>query len=135
MGSCPHLFSIDGNGTVRYMGEIFVGQPGIPRVESLVVDQFVDRLVLAELEDERTLIRSASQGATVLYENVWLEKGDYLIISVAGTDAVTLTGQYELSYCPSVHAQKNFDRVRSLIRTFAGYLSEAKALKEHIPAS
>lgn len=129
MGSCPHLFSVNSNGDVRYLGEIFTGPPGISRVESLVVDQVADRLVVAELEDERTLIHSASQGATVLAESVLLEKGDYLVMCIGGTDPVEITGQYELLCCPPVHAQKNVARVQSLVQSFAGNLAEGNISK------
>ena len=131
MGSCPHLFAIEGNGDVRYLGEIFTGHPSVSRVVSIAVEECINWLILAELEDERTFVRSVSQGDTILAEQVWLEKDDYIALPIAGTSPITLTGQYDLLSFQPAHAQKNFDRVRSLIRSFAGYLTEANVFDKH----
>lgn len=128
MGSCPHIFSIDMNGKVSYLGEIFADRPDISHAESISIEKNICWLVVAELEDEKTYISSAFQKDTLLVEDVCLEKGDYLVIPVSGNVSIIIRGWYELLYPQPIHAQKNYGRVRSLIRQFAVDLSWSRLI-------
>lgn len=131
-GSCPHLFAITENSAVRYLGELFATHAGVCTSVSVNIEQGIRYLVLAEIEDERTLVHSVSQGDALISKQILLEKGDYFIVPIQSTGPVTLTGQYDLLRLPPAHAQKDFSRVRSLIRSFATFLVESIVPNVHL---
>ncbi len=123
MGSCPHMFEINSSGAIKYLGEIFTGQPEVSQTVVIKVGQDAAFLVIAELEDETTFVESVLMENRVVLEKVFLEKGEHVRISVNRADEATLTGSYKLLSSPPTYAQKDSDRVRSLIRSFAAELT------------
>lgn len=130
MGSCPHIFTIDRFGTVRYLGEILVGEPAIPRISTITIDQSVVTVVLAELEDEQTHISSISQGESKIAADIVLNKGEFITIAPSGTEPIVIAGRYELPHTIPPHARKDFERVRSIVKDFSSYLKNSS--KRHV---
>ncbi|MES2510845.1 MAG: HNH endonuclease [Pseudomonadota bacterium] len=126
MGSCPHVFEISESGTVTYLGEIFTGQAGV--FETVVIKAGEDAafLVVAELEDETTFVDSVCLSNCVVLEKVLLEKGEYVRVPVNGGAEISIKGNYKLLSSPPKHAQKDMNRVRSLVHSFGIELGLAR---------
>jgi len=126
VGSCPHLFAIDHLGAVTYLGEVLSGKPGVTQTHLIGVEAAMDKLVIAELEDERTQILSVSQGALTYAQQVTLDKGDYLTIPILDAGQVRIEGSYELLCASPSHAQKSRVRTLQQIEEFCAHLNESR---------
>jgi len=94
MGSCPHLFFKDTNGTMTYVRELFTKYPGKSMQETILVPASVCTLIIAELEDEETFIESVSINEASKLSSITLSKGENYLIEVAPFDVVGLRGFY-----------------------------------------
>ncbi len=93
-GSCPHLFHEMENGKLRYGGELFAKLPGIYNSEHLTTPKGSSKLIIAELEDEYTIIKHLSINGEVVLENYRMDKGDVLQFETNPGDLVELNGAY-----------------------------------------
>jgi len=94
-GSCPHLFFVYSNGILSYQAEVFARAPREIQTYQLVVPLRVNKVILAELEEERTWITELVVNGHQVFLNRLLQKGDSLNVNVSANDIVTLSGWYE----------------------------------------
>lgn len=94
MGSCPHLFFEESNGTTSYARELFTKYPGESMQETILVPANVNSLIIAELEDEETFIETVTINEQHKLSNIKLSKGESYRIEVLPFDTVSLQGYY-----------------------------------------
>jgi hypothetical protein len=96
IGCCPHLFyRMGGSGELRYHGELFGDSPGAAGEHRLVVPAGAAELIVAELEDEITVVRSLDIDGSRILGGVMLATGEELRVEVEGGSRVRLAGYYE----------------------------------------
>jgi hypothetical protein len=93
MGSCPHAFAIESNGAVRYLGEILARGSGKLVQQTIEVPSTATSIVIAELEEELTFLRSVTSENHVLASEQLLRRGEYLIVR-APSSTLTVEGWY-----------------------------------------
>jgi len=94
-GSCPHLFVETPLGELSYLGELFARAPGEEQEHVVIVPDDAAALVLAELEDEITVIDRLIVNGHRVSGDIRLGKGDTLRIEVRETDRCTFIGHYQ----------------------------------------
>ena len=95
MGSCPHMFF--GNttsGSVWYAGELFSKEPGRITETQFRVPADVNVLIVAELENESTHIKSIFIDGILSLSDSHLQENDYVIIPVSSTQLLRMIGCY-----------------------------------------
>ena len=97
-GSCPHLFFRQTNGSLKYVQELFALYPGKLNLEQLIIPRAVNQLIIAELEDETTIIKSVEIKGNLILKNSSLTKGQIVVIDVSEHDSVRISGTYESIY-------------------------------------
>lgn len=122
-GSCPHVFAVRNSGTVSYLGEVFVDRPLVRHREVLNLESDIALLVIAELEDERTLIDSIAIDGYMTVKDLTLEKGDFYSLRVGASSEVVIEGRYEL-YTKDSDSRSDRQLVRQRVRAFAADLRE-----------
>ncbi|WP_282178496.1 hypothetical protein [Maribacter stanieri] len=95
-GSCPHLFFVQ-NGELKYQGEIFDVKPNQIQNEKIKIPNSVTELIIAELEQETTIINYINKNGFQLDSKIILKEGDKYSISVSTNDIIELEGKYELN--------------------------------------
>lgn len=94
-GSCPHLFVLQAEpDSLHYVGELFGRQAGIVQGERFIVPDDICGLVVAELEEERTVIAELKVNGVVRILETQLDKGDFLRVAVDANDVVDIVGCY-----------------------------------------
>lgn len=99
-GSCPHLFAESPRGQLSYFCELFARAPGKQQEHIVIVPDDTAALVLAELEDEITVIDCLAVNGRRRSSDIRLGKGDTLRIEVREIDECTFTGHYETTTDP-----------------------------------
>jgi len=94
-GSCPHLFLETPAGGRSYLGELFATAPGSQQVHEIVVPNGATALLLAELEDEITVVECLDINGRRLHRDVTLTKGDTLRVEVRAGDRCSFIGYYQ----------------------------------------
>jgi HNH endonuclease len=96
VGSCPHVFFLMNNGKCVYGGEIFTRQPGELSVVDLNVPDVTKAIMIAELQKERTYLKSICIGSDILLQDKWLEENNVVMIAGVAGKVLTLRGYYTL---------------------------------------
>lgn len=94
-GSCPHLFLENPARELSYFGELFARTPGESQEHVVVVPNCVTALVLAELEDETTVVERVYINERHSHKYVTLTKGNTLRVEVGAGDRCTFLGYYQ----------------------------------------
>src|SRR6266404_4863586 len=94
-GSCPHLFLETSEGELSYLGELFARVPGESQEHVVVVPTCAAALVLAELEDEITVVESIEINGRRPHQQATMTKGDTLRLEVRAGDRCTFIGYYQ----------------------------------------
>lgn len=94
-GSCPHLFFVQ-NGVLKYQGEIFNVRPNQLHMEGMKITEGVAEVIVAELEQEITLINHVIKNGIPYDSEIVLEEGEFYSILVGPNDHIELEGKYVL---------------------------------------
>jgi hypothetical protein len=121
-GSCPHLFLETSARELSYGSELFSRAPGALQHHILEVPASVGGLLLAELEDETTVVERIEVNGLCMHKHVTLIMGDMLRIKVSHGDRCAFTGYYQsASDRPTEPWRRN-----ELIEAFArGFVNQA----------
>jgi len=95
-GSCPHLFFVI-NGKIKYQGEIFNVSPNQLHTVSIQIPDGVDKLIIAELEQEITKINKILINKTLIETNISMAENDFYCLKVTPFDTVEIEGKYILN--------------------------------------
>lgn len=93
IGSCPHLFFEDEHG-LRYVRELFSRLPNETSTEVIHIPDGVTKLIIAELEDEETIIEEIQINGISVRSKCILRTNDTLSHDVKQGDAIVITGRY-----------------------------------------
>ena len=97
MGSCPHLFGIDGNSHAMYVGSPFLaGGAVVDQTFETVVSCGIQGMILAELEHEETFIREITVDGVRVAEDLVLREGEQFEFDVHEGGVVAISGFYRL---------------------------------------
>jgi hypothetical protein len=127
MGSCPHVIAISDSGELEYLGEVLSDGLNQWTMSSIEVPTNCRTIVIAEIEEETTIVRSISSGSTVLHRNFTLQKGEYLLIQAPGP-TLTLHGMYVPSVPGAGIAPPNPIRRNELVGNFMSRLHTEQTL-------
>ncbi|KAA5541156.1 hypothetical protein [Adhaeribacter rhizoryzae] len=105
-GSCPHLFFVK-NGKLKYQGEIFNVLPNQFNKEYIKVPDGVFEVIVAELEQEVTLINQVIVNGNIHDSEIVLKEGEFYSINVFSNDNIELIGKYILNGLSSGILPKN----------------------------
>jgi hypothetical protein len=94
-GSCPHLFFVK-NGVLKYQGEIFNVHPNQLHREVLKITDGVAEVIIAELEQEITLINLVIKNGIPYDSEIVLKESAFYSILVEPNDHIELEGKYVL---------------------------------------
>jgi len=125
-GCCPHVFAVLRGGAVRYLGEIFTSDPGVPQESVVSIPEHCCLLVVAELEDEVTSIDEFVQNGDVIPVGLQLRKGDYWELEQVGSSSLTIRGTYRLDSKAVSATFKDRVRIRQLVEEFRQQLEETQ---------
>ena len=96
IGSCPHLFEVDSNGSLLYIGSAFGAAPLVLQHYSVEPSVAARSVLVAELEDEETTLTSVRLDGEVVAQNVTLARGDTFRIDLpAWPVQLELLGWYD----------------------------------------
>jgi len=95
-GSCPHLFFIFDNEKIKYQGEIFNKLPNEISVESFTIKKGINKVVIAELEQEITHIHYIKVNGITIDEDITLIEGQSIEFTVSEYDKVEIKGFYSI---------------------------------------
>jgi hypothetical protein len=93
-GSCPHLFALDQNGNWRYIAELIPKGLRTEVLHSIDLPPDVIELVVAELEDEESMLSEISIDGDVVAHQMNMRKGDLLRLSVSRANTLCVKGAY-----------------------------------------
>ena len=94
-GSCPHLFcKRAGDLAIAYWGELWATAPMLLQTNTLIVPPGVERLILAELENEVTHVLGVLVNDVRVTGDAVLNRGQTLCIDTKPGDRVSLVGYY-----------------------------------------
>ncbi len=94
-GSCPHLFYVT-NEKFKYQGEIFNVLPNHLQKEIFTIPDGVYEVIIAELEQETTLINKVLKNGNVFDSDILLIENQSYTFSVSPMDIIELEGKYTL---------------------------------------
>jgi hypothetical protein len=123
-GCCPHLFALLDDGRMDYLGELFSESPGHLVTQSVCFPTNTTELLLAELEYEKTIVKSVIQDGELIAHDTVLRKGDYLRIPVERHTPILFSGFYELLKVAPPFARPHRDRKKQLIRAFSDLMRD-----------
>lgn len=93
-GSCPHLFARCGDGDWCYVCELLPDGQGVEVCHSIELPADATELVIAELEDEVSVLTVIAIDGIVFGNRTEMHKGDVLQIPVSGAKTLSVTGVY-----------------------------------------
>lgn len=93
-GSCPHLFAKSQAGPWLYVSELIPDGQQIEVSHSLNLPDDVTAIVIAELEDEISVLTSVSVDGCIVARQIEMHKGDALRIPVSSAQRLLVTGSY-----------------------------------------
>lgn len=132
MGSCPHVFEVAGNGTMRYLGTAFGRQAGFRQRFTVTTSPDASCVLVAELEPEETFIETVEVDGVAIRADVALGMGDVHAISVTGRQVLSLVGWYRVG--PTADVGPSVIRNR-LVREFMATRRHPAASAESDPVS
>lgn len=127
IGSCPHLFYVTNN-KILYFKELFARRPGRTNIEHFIIPKGIQKIVIAELESEETLIESLSVNNKVIHEGITLRKGDTLEVNVENRDSLKITGKYTAKF-----DQKNWELTQFRAELVGAFMNEFYCRLSHRP--
>jgi hypothetical protein len=92
-GSCPHLF-FENNEALIHQQELFTFNPGEFETIKFTVPAGIEKMVIAEIEDEQTEIAYIKVNNKILVGQKVLNNGDHLVIDVSEGCQVEIKGRY-----------------------------------------
>lgn len=95
-GSCPHMFFVR-NGVLKYQGEIFNVHPDQLHKEKIINTNDISQIIVAELEQETTLIKNVMINGVSYDSEITLNEGEIYSIMVSPNDQIEFIGKYILS--------------------------------------
>jgi hypothetical protein len=105
-GSCPFLlFRSHLHRTIVFKGHLFAGRPNTIKPELVVVPDGIAEVIVAELEDEVTFIKSVIKNQKEIAANLRLQRGDCLRLLVQSGNMLEISGYYS----PTVKARQLVD--------------------------
>ncbi len=97
LGSCPHLFFVrDNTEQTEYLGEILGGVQNKTCVINFTTASSPGKLIIAELEYEKTYLQEISVDNKILARDITLSRGEYSEIKTEPFQNVTIKGHYIL---------------------------------------
>ena len=93
-GSCPHLFARFGDADWHYVCELIPDGQRIEVYHSIDLPSDTRELVIAELEDEVSVLTAITIDGNEVGSRVTMHKGDVLRIQVSGAKTLSVTGAY-----------------------------------------
>lgn len=137
-GSCPHLFAQSRDGTWLYVSELISDGQRVEVSHSLDLPNDATVIVIAELEDEVSILSSISIDGCVVARQIEMHKGDVLRIPLSGARTLSVAG----SYFPSrsqIDTEQGVETRNRLICQFLSRLNHSlemvapRPLHPHIP--
>lgn len=93
-GSCPHLFARCGDADWQYVCELIPNGQGEEVCHSIDLPSDTRELVIAELEDEVSVLTAIALDEKVVGSKVIMHKGDVLQIYTSGAKTLSVIGAY-----------------------------------------
>jgi len=93
-GSCPHLFARCGDADWHYVCELLPHGQSVEVCHTIDLPSDTSELVIAELEDEVSVLTSITIDGNAVGSRVEMHKGDVLRIRVSGAKTLSVTGAY-----------------------------------------
>lgn len=94
-GCCPHLFFVHYPARrISYASELFTRKPGKLSYNNIEIPKDVNKIVIAELEQERTTVKCVSSQGKLLLEKFELVKDQTLELQVYSNSLVRISGFY-----------------------------------------
>lgn len=103
-GSCPHLFARCGNADWHYVCELIPNGQGVEVCHSIDLPSDTREIIIAELEDEVSILTAIALDEKPVDSRVTMHKGDVLHINVYGAKTLSVTGAY---YPSGMHVEKS----------------------------
>jgi hypothetical protein len=97
-GCCPHLFFVTINGKPIYYKEILKNPSSTYDTELILIPRGIQKIMISELEDEKTFISQVWRNNTLIVKKRILKKGDKIIIDVEPNDKIKIIGRYSPQY-------------------------------------
>jgi len=91
-GSCPHLFFV--NSKISYVRELLPHCENHIGEDSFIIPENVSSIVISEIEDEITEIKSIYINDVLYKENITLNKSEFIEITVLKNSVIKIIGQY-----------------------------------------
>ncbi|MDW7690297.1 HNH endonuclease [Flammeovirgaceae bacterium SG7u.111] len=95
-GSCPHLFFQKNNGDLLYQGEIFNTIPDIMHYHRIKIKHDISKIIIAELEHEKTVIQEIKINGITKISNLTLNHGEELSLEISFNDIFEVKGYYSI---------------------------------------
>ena len=92
IGSCPHLFFANRN--ITYVRELLAHCQNSSGVDDFVVPKNVNEIIIAEIEDETTFIKSITMNDKIITNDLVLNKGQHFHFFVEAGSKITVIGYY-----------------------------------------
>lgn len=93
-GSCPHLFMQSHDGTWRYLTELIPNGQRVEVFHSIDLPSDATVIVIAELEDEVSVLTEIAMDGCVVARKIEMHKGDVLRIPLSGARTLSVAGSY-----------------------------------------
>jgi len=93
-GSCPHIFFIRDNNDMEYFRNIFNQKLAEFSTEFIIIPENINKLIISELEDEITYIKSITKNGNIVRHNLFLRKGESAELNVQPKDNIKIIGFY-----------------------------------------
>ncbi|MDP2367430.1 hypothetical protein [Rhodoferax sp.] len=87
-GSCPHLFAFNGDHVPLYVGELIPYGERRVSVHAVIIPAGAVELVIAELEDEESILSELSIDGAIVLKQARIRKGDVLRFPVSGANSL-----------------------------------------------
>lgn len=92
IGSCPHLFFINEN--ITYSRELLAHCQNSSGTDNFVVPKDANEIVIAEIEDETTFIKSITINGKAIADDLVLNKGQHFRFFAKAGSKITVIGYY-----------------------------------------
>ncbi len=126
-GSCPHIFFNQKN-ELKYQGEIFNVEPNKVCIENIIIPNNTSELIIAELEQEKTLLLQVIKNGNIIGSNIQLEESEYYTIAVEPMDVIKIKGMYQLkgNYHKTMPIAQKIELVGKFKKNYAQQRTELK---------
>jgi hypothetical protein len=94
VGSCPHLFALTEDEDLRYVGELIAQGQGNIVIDRVTLPDYAARVLIAELEDEVSVISCVRLGDRTVLQNAELHRGQHIELHVENSLELEVAGAY-----------------------------------------